>query len=171
MHDRSRKILSALLGSVLLLSLPLTSSAAEQANPRKMAPAWKLPNLKGRSVRLSNFRGNVVVLNFWATWCPPCRREIPALIAFQKQYAPMKVTVVGVSMDDGGAARVASFARKMGINYPIVLGDQKMAQAYGGIEALPTTFIIDRKGAVVTGMEGETNRATLDRLVKPLIKQ
>jgi cytochrome c biogenesis protein CcmG/thiol:disulfide interchange protein DsbE len=153
----------------LLVLLCLTNLAAAPPSPPKTAPAWELSDLNGKPIRLSDFGGKIVVLNFWATWCPPCRREVPALIAFQKEYADKGVQVVGVSMDKQGATEVASFAKKMGINYPIVLGDQKMSEAYGGIEGIPTTFIIDRQGNVVTAMEGETSRAMLESTVKPLL--
>jgi cytochrome c biogenesis protein CcmG/thiol:disulfide interchange protein DsbE len=161
--------IAAFFTGPLLGAFYLTNLAAAPQSPRKIAPAWELSDLNGKPIRLSDFGGKIVVLNFWATWCPPCRREVPALIAFQKEYADKGVQVVGVSMDKQGATEGASFAKKMGINYPIVLGDQKLSDAYGGIEGIPTTFIIDRRGAVVTAMEGETTRAMLESTVKPLL--
>jgi thiol-disulfide isomerase/thioredoxin len=171
MENRRSRISLPLVVSTLLLGFGLTGWTLGRENARQMTPAWELPDLGGKTVQLYDFRGRIVVLNFWATWCPPCRREIPALIAFQKQYADKGVTVIGVAMDENGLERVANFAKRMGINYPVVLGDGKTAEACGGIEALPTTFILGRNGAVVSGMEGEANGAILEKMVKPLLDQ
>ena len=155
--------LCALLPGLFLTTLGAAPPASQAA------PAWKLQNMEGKTVQLSDFKGKVVLLNFWATWCPPCRQEIPELIALQKQYADKGLVVIGVSMDQGGPARVASFTKKMGITYPIVMGDGKIDKAYGGIQVLPTTFIIDRKGNVVDGLLGATDRAGFETKIKPAL--
>jgi thiol-disulfide isomerase/thioredoxin len=161
-----KKFIAALC--VVLFGFCLTTRATETQSARP-APEWKLQNLEGKTVRLADFKGKVVLLNFWATWCPPCRAEIPDLIALQKQYADKGLVVIGVSMDQGGPERVASFAKKMAITYPIVMGDSKIDQAYGGIQVLPTTFIIDRKGNVVDGLLGATDRAGFEDKIKPVL--
>ncbi len=154
----------------LTLGFCLTISAATAAPaPESAAPAWQLQDLQGKSVKLSDFKGKVVLLNFWATWCPPCREEIPDLISLQKQYAGQGLVIIGISMDEGGPAGVQRFAKKYGVNYPIVMGDDKVSEAYGGIQVLPTTFIIDRKGKVVDGLLGATDRAGFEAKIKPVL--
>src|SRR5690242_2478146 len=111
-----------------------------------IAPRWELQNVDGHTVRSADFKGKVVILDFWATWCPPCRAEIPGLIELQKQYGKQGLAVIGVSVDQDGASAVKAFAQKFGMNYPVLLADPKVVQAYGGIEAIPTTFVIDRAG-------------------------
>ncbi len=154
----------------LLLGFCLTTFSASAAPaPQSAAPGWQLQDLQGKSVKLSDFKGKVVLLNFWATWCPPCREEIPDLISLQKQYAAQGLVVLGISMDEGGPARVAAFAKKYAINYPVVMGTDEVSDAYGGIQVLPTTFIIDRKGKVVDGLLGATDRAGFEAKIKPVL--
>jgi thiol-disulfide isomerase/thioredoxin len=159
-------LLAAISAAGLIFGL--TSLSAENLEVSKTAPGWTLRNLEGKPVKLSDFKGKVVLLNFWATWCPPCREDIPELIALQKQYAPQGLVVVGVSMDEGGAAGVARFLKSKEINYPIVMGTPELAEAYGGIEVLPTTFLIDRDGRIVDGLEGATDRAGFEEKLRPL---
>ena len=142
---------------------------ANRGTQSRVAPDWQLKDLEGKSVKLSDFKGKVVILNFWATWCPPCRREIPDFVALQKQYADKGLVIIGVSLDEGGAAVVKSFVNKMGINYPVVMGDQKTIAAYGGIQVVPTTFIIDKTGKVAAQHEGGAGRATFEAEFKPLL--
>ncbi|MGI8891469.1 MAG: TlpA disulfide reductase family protein [Chthoniobacterales bacterium] len=149
----------------------LPAPAALAAEKVSVAPAWKLQNLEGKTVQLSDFKGKVVVLNFWATWCPPCRAEIPDLVALQKRYAARGLVVVGISLDEGGPAKVASFVKKMGINYQVVMGNQEIAQAYDGIEVVPTTFIIDRKGNVASALQGATNVEGFEAQIKPVLEE
>ena len=157
-----RKIIRAFCAFLLCFSV--TTFAGEQA-----APGWQLQNLEGKAVKLSDFKGKVVLLNFWATWCPPCRDEIPDLISLQQQYSPRGLVVLGIAMDGRGAAIVKPFAEKMKINYPLVIGDQKTSEDYGGIDALPTTFIIDRKGNVIAQQKGATDRESFEEAIKPLL--
>ena len=114
--------------------------------------------------------GKVVVLDFWATWCPPCRAEIPGLIELQKKYQAQGLIIVGVSVDQASADTVKSFAKKMGINYPVVMAESKVVAAYGGIEGLPTTFIIDRAGRIVKQHLGFTEKAEFETEIKALLK-
>ena len=116
------------------------------------APAFTLTDITGKSVSLSDFKGKVVILDFWATWCPPCRREIPDFITIQNEFGAKGVQVVGIALDEPG--KVQAFARANGMNYPVLLGTQETATLYGGIEGIPTTFIIDRKGKIVERFEG-----------------
>lgn len=112
------------------------------------APDFTLPSLEGDTYALSSSRGNVVVVNFWATWCPPCREEIPDFIRLQEEYGERGLTFVGVSLDEEGFDVVRPFADQYDFNYPIVVDDGTAAAAYGPIAVMPTTFIVDRKGLV-----------------------
>ena len=137
----------------------------------KTAPAWELKTVDGKTIRSSDFKGKIVVLDFWATWCPPCRAEIPGFVELQKQYARDGVVVIGVSLDQGEPAAVKKFAEKLGVNYPIVLGDQDIVRAFGGVESIPTTFIIDREGRIVSRHVGFTEKSDLEKDIKPLLRQ
>lgn len=112
------------------------------------APAWMLKNLDGQPVRSTDFKGKVMVVDFWATWCPPCREEIPGYVELQKKYAEKGLVIVGLSLDQQGPGVVKSFAQRFGINYPLVMGDEATVEAFGGVEAIPTTFVIDREGRI-----------------------
>ncbi len=113
----------------------------------RKAPGFSLVDTKGKKISLSKYRGKVVILDFWATWCPPCRRGIPDLIDIQKQYKN-KVAVIGVSLDTDTKKNVVPFIKNVGINYPVVYATSKIINDYGNIEAIPTTFIIDKKGNI-----------------------
>ena len=115
---------------------------------RLEAPDFALEDSAGKSIRLSDYKGQVVLLNFWATWCNPCRIEIPWFIEFQRTYGSKGFTVIGVSLDEDGWTPVLPYIGKSGINYPIALGKNDVVQAYGGLDSLPTTLIIDRRGRV-----------------------
>jgi thiol-disulfide isomerase/thioredoxin len=133
------------------------------------SPAWELKDVEGKAVKSSNFAGKVVILDYWATWCGPCRMEIPGFIELQKQYADKGLVVIGISLDQDGASAVKPFSEKMGINYPIVLGDEAVVSAFGGIEGIPTTFIIDRVGNIVRKHVGYAPKAEFETDSKPLL--
>jgi cytochrome c biogenesis protein CcmG/thiol:disulfide interchange protein DsbE len=133
------------------------------------APDWKLQDLDGKTVKLSDYKGKVVILDFWATWCPPCRAEIPHFIELQKQYGAQGLVIIGMSLDEGGAKVVSDFAKAKEINYPVVIGTQDIATAYGGIEAIPTTFIIDAKGNIVNKYIGLTDKDVFEGEIKKLL--
>jgi peroxiredoxin len=129
-----------------LWAMPAVGSDAWAGKP---APEFALHTLDGRSIKLSGLRGKVVVLNFWATWCAPCRVEMPWLVDFSRRYQPQGLEIVGVSMDDGDRDRVAAFVRARDVNYTIVLKDKAVSDAYGGLRFLPQTFFIGRDGKVI----------------------
>ena len=150
----------------------MTSSVQTVANNTgkgQAAPAWELKDLDGKAVKLSDFKGKVVLLNFWATWCPPCRDEIPALVALQNQYKDKGLVVIGVSLDQKGPAPVQAFVKRMKINYPVVMGDEKTVMEYGGVQAIPTTFYIDREGNVASVHQGGADGAMFEAAIKPLL--
>jgi peroxiredoxin len=132
-----------------------------------MAPAFTLTDLDGKSVSLVDFRGKVVVLDFWATWCPPCKREIPDFIDLQKEYGSQGVQIVGIALDEPD--KVKAFARQNGMNYPVLLGSTEIAVKYGGIEGIPTTFIIDKSGKIVNKFEGFRPREVFEAEIKKFL--
>ncbi len=121
-------------------------AAAKPHTDRKPAPGFKLTDASGSKVSLADYRGKVVLLNFWATWCGPCKIEIPWFQQFEQQYKSKGFEVVGVSMDEDGWTSVKPYLAEHKINYRVLLGDDSVSQLYGGLDALPTTFIIDREG-------------------------
>jgi len=152
-------------GPAFLFDDVLTQAAASKI----AAPDWHLSDVDGKPVKLSDFKGKVVILDFWATWCPPCRAEIPGFVAIQKKYADKAFTVIGVSLDKEGPSVVKPFMRQLGMNYPVVMGNPKIVGDYGGITAIPTTFVIDRQGNVVTAYQGFTDQATFESVIGPLL--
>ena len=152
-----------------LATAPGIQTVANKSTRSKAAPDWQLKDLDGKPVKLSDFKGKVVILNFWATWCPPCRKEIPSFVSLQKHYRDKGLVVIGVSLDEKGPGLVKTFIAKMGINYPVVMGDQKAADAYGGIAVVPTTFVIDRNGKIAAEHQGDAERATFESEIKPLL--
>jgi thiol-disulfide isomerase/thioredoxin len=149
----------------------LEGTLSQAAGSKTAAPDWQLSDVDGNPVKLSDFKGKVVILDFWATWCPPCRREIPGFVAIQKKYADKGFTVIGVSVDEQGPSVVKPFMRQLGMNYPVVMGTPKIVVDYGGIEGIPTTFIIDRQGNVVTSFQGFTDQATFESVIGPLLEK
>ncbi len=147
-------------GSDLTTQLPANAGVVA-------APEFRLLDLQGRPVALSAFRGKVVILDFWATWCPPCRREIPDFVSLQNQYKDQGLQIVGVALDE--ADKVHGFAEANGMNYPVLLGDDNVAALYGGISGIPTTFIIDRRGNIVERFEGFTQRSVFESKIKQLL--
>jgi thiol-disulfide isomerase/thioredoxin len=122
------------------------------AHPQPM-PAFLVNDLDGNPVSTAAWKGKVVFVNFWATWCPPCRAEIPILIDLANRYKD-RLQIVGVSVDDGDPADVKQFAKEAGINYPIVMADRAIVKEYGGVPALPTLFVVNPDGNVVQKHEG-----------------
>jgi len=135
----------------------------------KPAPDFTLASLDGKNVSLSDFRGQAVLLNFWATWCGPCKVEMPWFVELQKEYGPQGLQIVGVAMDDASQEDIEKFAKEMGVNYTILLGKESVGQLYGGVDVLPTTFFIDRDGKVVAREFGLQSRSLfVDNIKKAL---
>jgi thiol-disulfide isomerase/thioredoxin len=128
----------------------------------QLAPDFSLASLNGGNLKLSDFRGKAVLLNFWATWCEPCKIEMPWFVELQKKYGPQGLQILGVAMDDSGAKDISDFAKKMGVNYPIVVGKEAVGDQYGGLPYLPSTFYIDREGKVVERVFGLVSRSEIE---------
>lgn len=137
----------------------------------QVAPDFDLQSLEGKNVKLSDFRGKAVLLNFWATWCEPCKFEMPWFVELQKEYGPQGFQIVGVAMDDASNEDIAKFARQMGVNYPILLGKEAVGQSYGGVNVLPTTFFIDRDGKLVAREFGLQSRSVFVDHIKEALSQ
>ncbi len=133
------------------------------------APTWTLARIDGTPLRSEELAGKVVVVDFWATWCGPCRAEIPGYVEMQNELRDQGVVIVGVSLDRGGPTLVKEFMEKYGINYPIVMGNAETVEAFGGVEAIPTTFLIDREGRVRHRKVGAMERAEYEPLVRSLL--
>ncbi len=130
------------------------------------APDFSLESLDGKTTRLSDFRGKAVLLNFWATWCGPCKIEMPWFVDFQKQYGSQGLQIVGVAMDDASKEDIGKFARDMGVNYPILIGKEAVGDQYGGIPGLPETFLIARDGKIVDKIIGLRGKAEIEDAIK-----
>jgi len=146
-------------------------SSLKPESQRRKAPDFALRDADGKLVRLSDYRGKVVLLNFWATWCSPCRFEIPWFIEFQRQYKDAGLEVLGISMDEDGWEAVKPFLTRFGVNYRILMGDDMVAQLYGGVDSLPTTFLIDRQGRVAAVHIGLVSKRSYEKDLAELLEQ
>ena len=135
----------------------------------KPAADFELPGLDGSKVRLANFKNKVLVVNFWATWCSPCIVEIPGFIELQKKYGPQGLEVIGISMDDTGIKDVKPFVEKHHMTYTILLGDDHVAEQFGGIMGLPTTFVVDRNGKYYSMHRGLVSHEVVEEEVQTLL--
>jgi len=163
------------LAAILMLSGCNSSKPVSAASPtkpekdRKVAPEFELKDADGKTVRLSDYKGKVILLDFWATWCGPCKIEIPWFIQFERTYKDKGFAVIGVAMDEEGWTVVKPFISEMAINYRILQGNDAIAQLYGGVEALPTTFLIDREGKVAATHVGLTGKDDFENGIKKLL--
>ena len=146
-----------------------TSTVADTSDTT-LAPDFALPDLKGRTVHLKDFRGKVVVLDFWATWCGPCKMEIPHFVELMKRHGEKGLEIVGVAMDEPGAEVVRPFVQKNDLRYHVLLGDLYTANRYGGVDALPTTFVIDRKGHIARKYIGYRSLESFEEDLAPLLE-
>lgn len=152
-----------------IVALAVLVSAFAFGQSLGKAPNFSLKTADGKTVELKKLKGKVVVVNFWATWCGPCKKEIPGFLDVYKQYKSKGLEIVGVSLDQDGWKPVKPFIKDHGITYPVVIGDDELARAYGGIEGIPTTFVIDRKGNIATRHVGYMDDKTFEQLVKGML--
>jgi len=175
-----RKVISILiifvLGCFVFLIVsrqkPLSSQDAESGKESlsQNAPDFVLPTLEGKSLRLSNFEGKVIILDFWATHCPPCRQEIPDFIKLYNKYRDKGLVIIGVSLDSGDVEGLKRFCQNEGVNYPIAIGNYEVTKSYGGIKYIPTTFIIDKNKNIVKKFIGYTSIDVFEREIEKLLK-
>ena len=134
------------------------------------APDFSLKDLSGRRVRLSDLKGKVVLLDFWATRCAPCRREVPDFVHIQRKYEDKGFTILAVSLDEEGLAVVKPVAQKLRINYPVAIGSTQVADEYGGIQALPTVVLIGRDGRILQTFVGDTDKSMYENAIQSALR-
>ncbi len=174
---RTAKTASSALGRFLLAGLLLgmsfgiygthTAFAAESML-HKQAPEFVLRDLNHKRLDLKAYRGKVVLLNFWATWCAPCQLEMPRFVSWQSQYGSRGLQVIGISMDDDPAP-VRNLCAKLNMNYPVAMGDEKIGELYGRVLGLPVTYLIDSNGEVRAEFRGETDLSAIEKKIKMLL--
>jgi peroxiredoxin len=172
--------LSAALAAALLVGcflegcskpqLSVSAASVKAEKERRAAPDFALKDAEGKLVHLSDYRGKVVLLDFWATWCGPCKIEIPWFMDFQRQNQEKGLVVLGVSMDDEGWEIVKPYLASMKVNYRVVIGNDHTAQLYGGVDALPTTFLIDREGKIAAVHVGLVDRKDFENGIDQLLQ-
>ena len=150
---------------------PTEAAAMESPSEGKLAPDFTLTSTDGKQIKLSNYRGKVVIVDFWATWCPPCKAEIPDFIRLYSQYKDSGFQMLGISLDQGGLSDVLPFMKQYGINYPIMLGTDQVVDAYGGIRGIPTTFVIDKHGYIRGAFEGYRPASVFQNLIQQLTQE
>jgi peroxiredoxin len=176
--NRKRVVIAGIAIGIAILAVGAVRAPRnpqpQNAKPRaelqmKIAPDFSLTTLDGRSKKLSDYRGKVVLLNFWATWCAPCRVEMPTLVDLYNKYHAQGLEIIGVSLDDGRQERVARFVSEMKINYPILLGNQSVADLYGGGRLLPQSVFITRDGEILQTMIGMRDRKEFEAAIEELL--
>lgn len=152
-------------------SLPNTAPALLPVVERPPTPAFKLKDLNGNDIRLGDFKGKVVLLNFWTTWCGLCKAETPWFSEFQQRQKEAGLVVIGVSMDEEGWAAVRPYMQETALNYRVVLGDEQVAARYGGVASLPDTFLIDREGRIAARHLGLSGKDRFEENIAQLLRQ
>jgi len=168
--------MTALLGGIAVLVALANRGTADAGGggtggAMGPAPAWDLQQVGGDTLHSADLAGKIVVIDFWATWCPPCRAEIPGYVALQEAFRDKGVVFVGISLDQGASAvsKVERFVEEFKINYPVVMADAKVVEAFGGIESIPTTFVIDREGQIVRRKVGYKPESFFEDLLNELL--
>jgi len=156
------------LGFIALFLCPTLHSSEIDTQIGKKAPAWELIDLNGKPVNSEKYQGKVIVLNFWATWCPPCRAEMPDFMKLHKAFKDKGVTFLGISLDTG-LGPVKRYVRTEKVNYPILMGNSKMVADYGNFSAIPQTFVIDSEGRINKQFMGLVKFDKLEKVILSLI--
>ncbi|HEY0729475.1 MAG TPA: TlpA disulfide reductase family protein [Pyrinomonadaceae bacterium] len=158
-----------ILQGILLATMMIAFSPASVLGQQARAPQFVLKDIKGRIVRLSDYKGKVVLINFWATWCPPCRAEMPDLVSLQREHGKEGLQIIGITYPPEKLDRVRRFARNLKVNYPIVLGTRQLKARFSSEDTLPLTVVINRDGNVSEIISGILLREEFDEKIKPLL--
>lgn len=174
LRERRLAMQQAQQNRVTLTPAPGGDGSAEkpEGTPRlrgKAAPAFSLTSLDGKKVSLAQYRGRPVLVNFWATWCAPCKLEMPWFEDLRKQYEAQGFEVLGIAEDDASKDEIAKAAKKTGVSYPILLTDGKVAPAYGGVDYLPMSFYVDRNGVVVEETAGLASKDEVEANIRKIV--
>jgi cytochrome c biogenesis protein CcmG/thiol:disulfide interchange protein DsbE len=161
----AERVLAPCLEACASLLLPKSNATLTRGE----VPGFALTDAAGNTVRLEDYRGKVVLLNFWATWCPPCLAEMPWFNEFQATYGSRGFAVIGISMDEDGWASVRPFLERTKIQYPVVIGDDDLAQRFGGVESLPYSLLIDRQGNIVSAHTGIVSKDIYEQEIVSLL--
>ena len=147
-----------------------TTNNVKTKNTNNLAPDFTLKLTDGKDIKLSDHKGKIIIIDFWATWCPPCRRGIPDLVEIQKKYQK-DVLIIGISLDNETKPDVVPFIKQYGINYPVVYGTMEVVKAYGNIQAIPTSFVVDQSGQIVDKHVGLVDKSTYINKINALLKK
>ncbi len=161
---------AALLAGSCSKTERVRAAAPKAESNRKAAPAFTLKDAEGKTVSLEDYKGKVVLLNFWATWCGPCKIEIPWFVAFEQKYKDKGFAVIGISMDEDGWDKVKPFLAEEKINYRVLLGNDSVGTLYGGVDSLPTTFVIDREGRIAATHIGLVSKSDYEDEIVQLLE-
>jgi len=156
---------------LLVFALLATGSFKEVGGQDTLAPApdFALADLEGNTVWLSDFKGKVIILDFWATWCPPCLQEMPHFVELYEKYRDDGFQMIGIAISSGAAKNVKKFATEHGINYLMLMGNRQVTGKYGGIYGIPTTFLIDRQGRIVKKYIGYRSKEVFEEDLKSIL--
>lgn len=168
-------VLAVVISVMLVFGIQKTRHSTTQSTGAgklqgQLAPDFSLASLQGPTLKLSDYRGKAVLLNFWATWCEPCKIEMPWFVDLQKKYGAQGLQVLGVAMDDTSPKEIAEFAQKMGVNYPIVIGKEAVGDQYGGIPYLPSTFYVGRDGKIIDRVFGLVSRSEIEQNIQKALE-
>ena len=169
-RSATRRLLLAGLLLLACFAAGTHTACAAESLLNKRAPEFSRNTLNGGRVDLASYRGKVVLLDFWATWCASCQVEMPAFAQWQRYYGSQGLQVLGISMDDDPAL-ARKLCTKLKLNYPVAMGDEKLGELYGGVLGLPLAYLIDRNGNVRAKFQGETDLKTIEKQLKALLAE
>jgi thiol-disulfide isomerase/thioredoxin len=155
---------------VLFFIMAVLAGAADVEAAKKMPRFSKKNVADGSVVNSDDYKGKVLLVNFWATWCPPCRKEIPYLIRLQEKYREKGFSVIGISLDEGGRRLVNKFISKLKVNYPVILGNTRITRGFGGVIGIPVSFVVDRDGNLVKRLDGYISEKVLEQELSKLFE-
>lgn len=154
---------------LLALSILLVGCTKTVESEDKKAPNFSLQDINGKTVRFSDYENKVVILNFFATWCPPCRSEIPDFIELMKEYGDKGFVIIGIAINRGSIDELRDFASEFSINYPVLIDDGLVSEEYGHVSSIPTTFVIDKERNIVQKIIGAGSKAEFEKIIRPLL--